>query len=128
MIVANQFQRTKCLTAGNVVSKDEKVQGMTVKDLKATFAIGEKDEEAQKIINSLKYFSQNLPGSNQYFYQKMCHTQVLFKCLLGRHCATTNLLLQAFMNHLRVRSNDKQMFNIFKTFSMADLHWDELHR
>ena len=68
---------------------------MTTKELKETFNNGEINEEAQKIINSLKYHTKDIPGSNQYFYQKTGQTK-------------------SFLEHLRVRSDDQQMFNIFQ--------------
>ena len=109
MIVGNMLQRQKILQAGNMVCQDEKVQNMTVDELKSMLSQVDTDPEAKRIINSLRYFSQHVPGSDQYFFNKLMETK-------------------AFAEHLRIRSDDTEMLNVFKTFSMADEYWDDLHQ
>lgn len=72
-------------------------------------ALNANDEKAKKLLDSLKYYSQAIPGSSQFWYRKLQQ-------------------VQAFHEHLRIRSEDTEMFNVFQTFSMADTHWEHLHR
>ena len=109
MVVGNMLQRQKLLQAGNMVCQDEKVQNMTANELKSMLGKVDTDPEAKKIISSLRYFSNHVPGSNQYFYNKLMETK-------------------SFAEHLRIRSDDTEMLNLFHTFSMADMYWDDLHQ
>ena len=60
------------------------------------------------ILKSISSFSASLPGSNQYF------SQTISKSV-------------NFTRHIRITSEGKDMFNLFLTFSLADLHEKELH-
>ena len=62
----------------------------------------------QSIIKKLYGFSSQIKGSQQFF---------------------SNSIKQAvnFLRHIRITSGNKEMFNVFLTFSLADFHERALH-
>ena len=102
MMVANQHQRRTALSLGNVIAKNS-AREMTVRQLKE-----ELEKEKSDILNQVQYYSQKIPGSNSYFYTKKSQGK-------------------AMAEHLRYRSEDTEMFNLFLTLSMADMHLKDLH-
>ena len=104
MVVNNQHQRHSALALGNLVSEDENVKNMSMEELKKHAE--DKDDE---VFSKMKYYSRSLPGSSQFFHN------------MGSKC-------QAFMDHIRQRSEDGEMFNLFQTFSYSDMNWPSLHR
>ena len=109
MVVCNQLQRRKCLTMGNIVAKDPEIQNMEVKNVKEAFSEGNEDSAmAKKIMGGLRYYGQTIKGSGAYFQQKSKETM-------------------SYHDHIRYRSKDTQMFNLFCTYSVPDLHSNEIH-
>ena len=102
MLVANQLQRRTALTLGNVIGK-QSAKDMTMRQFKE-----ELEKENSDILNKVQYYSQRVPGSNSYFYTKTSQAK-------------------AMAEHLRHRSEDTEMFNVFLTLSMADMHLKDLH-
>ena len=81
---------------------------MTSKEL--TAAAGDPDSEVGKwVMNNLKAYSIGLPGSSSYF-DSMAKQSL------------------AYLDHMRVRSDDEQKWDLFQTFSLPDLHLDSLHK
>ena len=75
-----------------------------------TAAVGDQDSEVGKwTMNNLKAYSIGLPGSSSYF-DKMAKQSL------------------AYLDHMRVRSDDEQKWDLFQTFSLPDLHLDSLHK
>ena len=103
MTVSNQQKRHACLSLGSVVANDPKIKDMTWRELKEKI-----EKNDPEILPKLRYYSKTIDGSDQYFYE------------LNTKC-------QALQEHLRIRSNDSEMFNIFQTFSFADMHWEGFH-
>ncbi len=104
LVAHNIYMRHRCLSLGSVVARDEEIGQMTVEELKA-----EVDKDNSGVLAKLRYYSQNLDGSPQYFYQQ-------------------SLNMVHFMEHLRLRSKDKESMVLFTTFSPADFHWPQLHK
>jgi hypothetical protein len=104
MVVANQLQRRTALSVGNVVARDAKLQDLSMEEFRAKLSV-----DVDAVLGMLRYYSKNLIGSPQYF-----HHQMIMAC--------------AFLDHIRLRSEDKEMFNLFITLSPADFHWDDLHQ
>ena len=102
-MVTNMLLRHQCLDIGHVVYK-KSTESMTLRELQERLA-----EEDQEILKNLRYHARNIEGSSQYFHYKN----------------NENL---AFNEHLRYSSNDTRMFNLFQTFSFADMHAPDLHR
>ena len=103
MVVANQCQRRQALSLGNVVGKKD-VADKTVDDLRKEWESGKSD-----LLENVRYYGKSIDGSPNYFHQ-----------------SSTKAL--ALMRHVRFRSGDSEAFNVFATFSAADMHWDDLHR
>ena len=92
----------QALTLGNIYA-DRKLSNLSAKDLKDKLESGD-----QSVLKSMFHFSQTIKGSQQFFSQEMSKS---FN----------------FLRHLRIQSQDKDMFNLFLTFSVADLHERTLH-
>jgi hypothetical protein len=105
MVCANQYQRRSGLSVGNFVATDDSIKELTAKQL---YELIKDDKEGAGVLGKLRYMSRNLVGSPQYFYHN-------------------SIQALAFVDHIRLRSNDKENFNVFLTLSPADMHWDELH-
>ena len=103
MVVANQAQRRTALSLGNVIAK-RTVGNKTCDELRKDFEDGKTE-----VTDNVRYFGKSLDGSSQYFYNH-----------------SNNSL--ALMDHIRLKSDDTEAFNVFSTFSAADMHWDDLHR
>ena len=99
----NMVQRHSILRIGNVVAQQEAAD-MTVKELKEALESGDKT-----VMSKLKLYSKNIPGSPAYYKSQLSNAT-------------------AFTEHVRIRSDDQESFNLFLTFSMADWHWPDLHR
>ena len=73
-------------------------------------AVGDPDSETGKwVMNNLNVFTISLPGSSSYF-DKMAKQSL------------------AYLDHMRARSDDKQKWDLFQTFSLPDLHLDSIHK
>ena len=103
MVIANQLQRRTALSLGNVIAK-RTVANKTCDDLRKDFEAGKTE-----VTDNIRYFGKSLEGSSQFFYN-----------------ANNNSV--ALMDHVRIKSGDTEAFNVFATFSAADMHWDDLHR
>ena len=103
MVACNQFQRRNALSLGNLVAKKE-AQDMTVGELMKLVAKGD-----MTIMEKLRYYAKNNPGRPSYFHSK-------------------KMEIMAYQDHIRIRSRNKETFQIFLTLSYADLHWPQLHR
>ena len=109
MVAANQFMSRKCLSIGNLVAREKEIQELTVKDVKEAFKVGNENSDiTKKIMNGLRYYGQTIKGSDSYFHQK-----------------TKEML--SILEHIRIRSAETQMMNLFVTYSCADLHANEIH-
>jgi hypothetical protein len=104
MVMANQLQRRIAMGVGNVVAQDAKLQDLSMGEFRAKMT-----EDVDGTLGMLRYYSKNLAGSPQYF-----HHQMIQAC--------------AFLDHIRLRSKEKEMFNVFLTLSASDMHWDDLHQ
>ena len=97
------MQRRTALSLGNVIAK-RTVANKTCDDLRKDFEAGKTE-----VTDNIRYFGKSLEGSSQFFYN-----------------ANNNSV--ALMDHVRIKSGDTEAFNVFATFSAADMHWDDLHR
>lgn len=103
MTVSNQHKRRSAMALGNVIATDPKLRDLSMEQLKEKV-----ENDDPEVIGKLLYYSKNLPGSDQFFFD------------LSTKC-------QKFQEYLRYKSNDTQMFSLFQTFSYADMHWRGLH-
>ncbi|CAL4203526.1 unnamed protein product, partial [Meganyctiphanes norvegica] len=102
MIVTNIMQKHQALTLGNIYA-DRKLSNLSAKEFKANLESGD-----QSVLKSMFCFSQSIKGSQQFF---------------SNHISKS----VNFTRHLRIQSQEEEMFNIFLTFSVADLHERALH-
>ncbi|KAL8603445.1 hypothetical protein ACOMHN_053112 [Nucella lapillus] len=102
-VATNILRRHEALTRGNVFAK-RCADGLTMAELKQHM-----EEGNEKLLNKLMYFSAPIPGTKQHL----------------RYEADKAVSFVKFFN---VTSDDSDMFTLFKTFSAADLHWDDFHR
>ena len=129
MIVNNQLNRRNALTIGNIIARD--LGDMTVAELKAAVA-----KNDAGVMEKLQYYSKNIDGSPQYFYNQRKKMKVLFQMSIlistNNGCSNNSYIfvtiLQALNRHLLYRSGGKESMTIFQTFSPADMHWDGFHR
>ena len=103
MVASNIIQRHKALTLGNVYA-NKKASELTTEQLKEMVCCGD-----ESVLKSLYCFTKSLNGSQQYF----------------SHSISQNVNL---LRHKRIISEEREMFNLFLTFSIADLHDNFLHR
>ena len=99
----NAYRRHKGITVSNVYAKNlsDKTTIAEVKDKVA--------QDDDSIIQTLMHYSSGITGTPQYF-----------KYEASRAVSMTRFL--------RMDSKNKEMFNVFLTFSLADKHMPELHR
>ena len=102
-MVNNQIHRHKAITLGNVYAK-RVLEDLNIAELKKRVEAGD-----EKVLRDLMYSAAGIPGSRQYFLKQRS---------LGH----------AFVRHVRIASDDEEMFNLFLTFSPADIHWPALHQ
>ena len=102
LVVVNMYQRRQTLTLGNLYAL-RSMTNMTVKELKAKI-----EAKDFGILKSMFCFSSSIKGSQQFFSQHISKAY-------------------SFLRDIKISSNDKEMFNLFLTFSAADFHWHELH-
>ena len=102
-VATNMLRRHEALTRGNVFAK-HCTANLTMAEMKQAVETND-----FRVIQKLLYFAAPITGTRQYFRFKTDQAV-------------------SFVKYLRIRSNDKEMFNFFQTFSAADLHWDDLHR
>ncbi len=102
LVVVNMYQRRQTLTLGNLYAQ-RSMTNMTVKELKAKI-----EAKDYNILKSMFCFSSSIKGSQQFFSQ---HVSKAY----------------SFLRDIKISSDDREMFNLFLTFSAADFHWHELH-
>ena len=102
LVLCNMLQRHQAISTGNVYAK-RVLKDMTVGELKQKIA-----EKDGKTLNGLLYFGSSIRGSAQFFKKEQ---------------------MKAFhmIRHLRISSKDKNVMNLFLTFSAADMQWDHMH-
>ena len=103
MVVTNIMQRQQALTLSNIYA-DKRLSNLSAKELKENLEKGD-----SSLLKSMYYFSKGIKGSQQFF-------------------STQSSMSYNLTRHLRIDSDDKEMFNVFLTFSLADLHEDPLHK
>ena len=102
LIVTNLMQKKKALALGNLYV-DRCLEGTNLDEIKKKLQEGD-----DKTLRSLYCYTSNIEGSQQMFSQKIS-------------------MAYSFLRHIRISSNETEMFNSFLTFSAADGHWNELH-
>ena len=100
--MTNLLRRQMCLMRGKVFAK-HCAKDLTVDQLKKAMENGD-----SSVFNKLMHFSAPIPGTMQYMRHQM------------------NLCL-SYTKWLRIKSEDRETFNFFQTFSAADLHAHDLH-
>ena len=101
--VMSMHMRHKALTLGNVYASNV-CRNMTMAELKAKV-----EEENDMIMKSLVTFASQIPGTKGFFSQESKKAVAMEKWI-------------------RIMSKGDEMFNVFLTFSLPDLHIEELHR
>ena len=101
--VMSMHQRHKALTLGNVYAS-KVCRNMTMAELKAKV-----EEDDDTIMKSLVTFASQIPGTKGFFSQESKKAVAMEKWI-------------------RIMSNGDEMFNVFLTFSLPDMHIEELHR
>ena len=101
--VTSMHMRHKALTLGNVYAS-KVCKDMTMRELKAKV-----DEEDDTIMKSLVTFASQIPGTKGFFSQE-------------------SKKAVAMERWIRIMSAGDEMFNVFLTFSLPDIHIEELHR
>ena len=99
----NAYRRHKGITVSNVYAKNLST-GTTIAEVKDKVA-----QDDDSLIQTLMHYSSGITGTAQYF----------------KYEASRAISMQRF---IRMHSENKEMFNLFLTFSIADGHWPELHR
>ena len=99
----NAYRRHKGITVSNVYAKNLSA-GTTAGEVKDRVA-----QDDDGIIQTLMHYGSGITGTAQYF----------------KYEASRAVSMQRF---LRMDSENKEMFNLFLTFSLADRHMPELHR
>ena len=102
MVATNIMQKHQAITLGNLYA-ERQLSDVTSKDLKEMLEKGD-----YSVLKSLYCFSKDVKGSQQSFNQY----------------ASKSI---NFLRHIKIDSHNKKMFNIFLTFSVADLHERVLH-
>ena len=102
LCATNMFRRWKSLTLGNVFAQNV-CPNMSMDELKKLV-----DEDNEAIKKSLILFSSQIPGTKAYFGQEMKKSV-------------------AMERWVRIMSDGEEMLNVFLTFSLADIHMEELH-
>ena len=103
MVVTNIMQRQQALTLSNIYA-DKRLSDVSAKVFKENLEKGD-----SSVLKSIYYFSKSIKGSQQFFSSQSSKSY-------------------NFTRHLRISSDDKEMFNLFLTFSLADLHEEPLHK
>ncbi|MCH2545601.1 MAG: AAA family ATPase [Alphaproteobacteria bacterium] len=103
IVATNIMQKQQALALGNLYA-ERGLKNMTVKEMKERLEAGD-----SSILKSLYCFSSNIKGSQQMFSQHISKAY-------------------AFLRHLKISSENEEMFNLFLTFSAADNHWYALHK
>ena len=98
MVVTNVMQKKQALSLGSIYA-DRCTSDLNIKEIKDKLLEGDND-----ILRSIYHFSASIKGSQQMFsgFQSKAYS---------------------FLRDIRIRSNGKEMFNLFLTFSAADNHW-----
>ena len=102
MVVTNIMQKQQALSLGNIYAL-KKLSNLTAKEFKDKIESGD-----QSVLKSMFCFSQTIKGSQQFFSQHISKSV-------------------NFIRHIRIESHNTKMFNLFLTFSVADLHERYLH-
>ena len=102
MIATNIYLKHQALTLGNLYY-NRKITDLTTENLKEML-----DKGDFSILKSMYCFSSNIPGTQQFF-------------------SSYNGKAINFLRHTRISTNDEEMFNLFLTFSCADIHERALH-
>ena len=103
MVVTNIMQKRQALQLGSLYA-DNVMSDFTVKQLKENMEAGDKS-----VLKGLFCFGKDIKGTPQFFAQQMCKSV-------------------NFLRDIRIESEDTEMFNLFLTFSAADLQWTQLHK
>ena len=103
MAVTNIMQRQQALTLSNIYA-EKRLSNLTAKEFKENLEKGD-----TSVLKGVYGFSKSLKGTQQFF-------------------SSQSSISYNFIRHLRISSDDKEMFNVFLTFSLADLHEDALHQ
>ena len=103
LFAVNAYRRHKGITVSNVYAKNLSA-GTSMADVKEKVA-----QDDESIIQTLMHYGSGITGTAQYF----------------KYEASRAVSMQRF---LRMDSENKEMFNVFLTFSLADNHMPELHR
>ena len=103
LVVTNIEQKKKALQCGNLYV-DRCVADLDHEQIKEQILAGN-----EKVLRGLSCMSSGIDGSQQMFSKKIS-------------------MATSFLRHIRIVSNDTEVFNSFLTFSAADGHWDELHK
>ena len=102
MVATGIMHKQHALTLGNLYA-DRKLSGMSAKTLKEMLELGD-----HSVLRSMYCFSKDIKGSQQFFSQHISKSV-------------------NFTRHLMIMSKNEKMFNVFLTFSVADLHEQLLH-
>ena len=103
MVVTNMMQRKQALTLSNIYA-DKRLSNISAKEFKENLEKGD-----SSVLKSVYGFSKSLKGTQQFFSSQSSVSYNLTR-------------------HLRISSDDNEMFNVFLTFSLADLHENSLHQ
>ena len=103
MVVTSIMQRRQALTLSNIYA-DKRLSNLNAKEFKENLEKGD-----SSVLKSVYGFSKSLKGTQQFF-------------------SSQSSIAYNFTRHLRISSDDKEMFNVFLTFSLADLHEESLHK
>ena len=101
--VTSMYRRHKALTLGNVFASNV-FKNMTMEELKEKVA-----QNDDAVMKSLVLFSGQIPGTKGYFSLE----------------AKRSVAMERW---IRLKSDGKEMFNVFLTFSLPDTHLDDLHQ
>ena len=103
LYTVNAYRRHKGLTVSNVYAKNLGT-GTTIAEVKEKVA-----QDDDSIIQTLMHYGSGITGTAQYF----------------KYEASRAVSMQRF---IRMDSKNKEMLNLFLTFSLPDLHMPDLHR
>ena len=101
--MTNLLRRQMCLARGSVFAR-HCAKDLTLDQLKTAVQDGD-----DRVFRKLMHFGAAIPGTMQYMQHQ------------------SDLAL-SYSKWLRIKSQDKETFNFFQTFSAADLHAHDLHK